>query len=118
MQVNFKILKLTVDQNIRLFTSFNQHYSNTNAFQALFWIKSIARLFYEVQKIVKPYDFLSILLSTTILNDYRYNIDIFMCSLLYRELQNLCDNIHVQVKLPIFHTLFPIIWLLYHVRAF
>ena len=37
----------------------------------VFWVKPIGRLFYEVRKIRKPYDFLPIpiLLSTIVLND-------------------------------------------------
>ena len=65
MQVNFEIFKTnyiyteTFDFSLRL-TKVQDHYSSTNAFQALFRVKSIARLFFKVQKFMKPYDFLPI----------------------------------------------------------
>ena len=63
MQVNFEIFKTnyteTFDFSLRL-AKVQHHYSSTNAFQALFRVKSIARLFFKVQNFTKPYDFLPI----------------------------------------------------------
>ena len=58
-----KILKLTVDWNIRFLlclAKMQHHYSNTNAFQAIFTGKVYCKDIFKVQRFTKPYDFLPI----------------------------------------------------------
>ena len=63
MQVNFETFKtnfIPKHSTFLLRLGKVQHdYSSTNAYQALFWVKSIGRLFF---KFMKPYDFLPILI--------------------------------------------------------
>ena len=53
----------TVGRNIRLvalLTKVQHHFSLTNAFQPVFWVKPIARLILKRKIFRKPYDFLPI----------------------------------------------------------
>ena len=43
--------------------------------------------------------------------------DVFACSLLHRELQNMYVSIPVEIELVVFHMLFPVLQLLQQVRV-